>query len=957
MPESYSVKAILSAADKGFTSTMKTAAGYANDLKSELTGGLGFGVMAGIGAKAFDTVSSGISDLVSELNSSSAAWKTFTGNMEMNGKTADEIKSIKNELQDFATQTIYSSSDMATTFAQLEAVGTKNTTKLVKGFGGLAAAAENPAQAMKTLSQQAVQMAAKPTVAWEDFKLMLEQTPAGISAIAKEMGMSTSEMVKNVQDGKIATEDFFDAISKVGTNKAFTDLATQYKTVGQAMDGLTETASNKLAPAFEVLSSKGISSISSLVDKMGELDGEAIAGKLESFIGKASGYWDVLKDTAKEVGGAFGDAFGAISKELGDLTGAFGSTESIDNFGNALREAGGYAKSFAGFLEDNAEPISNLIINLPKLLVAYKGFKIVSTIAPGLKSFTGAILGLAGKGIAGLAGKLLGISVGQKAVGEASALSAKNTLAMAAAIVALGAGVALASAGLYLLANSAVMLSNSGAPAVAIMVGLVAAIAGLAAGASVIGPALTAGAVGMVAFGAAIALVGAGALMASTGLVLVSSVLPTISEYGAQGALSIAALGASMVVFAAGAAAAGVASVALGVGLLAVGAAIVVAAAGVLALAAGSVVLGAGLALTAGSATLLASALPSIATEAAASSVALAAMLVSGTALSAIMLVLSASIVAFGVGAAAATIGIAAFGIGMAAAVVGVGAMEIALLAVNSSMKSISKNAKSAKSSISSMKSSLSIVNEGLDALGNKAKSAIKSFISSFSNAESKAKTAGRNIGNNINNGVKSGMDKLPGTANSAMNSFNSGISSGGSRAVSTARSISSSVASALRSAGSSAYSSGVYIGQGLANGMRSQLANVRSIASQLAAQAEKAIRAKAQIHSPSRVTEKLGEYWGQGYVNGILSMAKEAVSASKKLVSFQELQSDTLSLSLSGTGLTISDDSVFGDNSTYIIEVPVNMNGKEVSRVTAPFMKKDLEKIDNRNNRKNGIR
>ena len=957
MPESYSVKAILSAADKGFTSAMKSAANYANNLKTELTGGLGFGIMAAAGAKAFDSVSSGISGLVSELNSSSAAWKTFTGNMEMNGKTAGEIKSIKNELQDFATQTIYSSSDMATTFAQLETVGTKNTTKLVKGFGGLAAAAENPAQAMKTLSQQTVQMAAKPKVAWEDFKLMLEQTPAGISAIAKEMGMSTSEMVKNVQDGKIATEDFFDAISKVGTNKAFTDLATQYKTVGQAMDGLTETASNKLAPAFDVLSDKGISAISALTDKMGELDGEAIAGKLESFIGKASGYWNVLKETAIDVGGAFGDAFGSIAKEVGNLTGSFGSTESIDNFGSALNVAGGYAKSFAGFLEDNAEPIAKLITELPKLLVAYKGFKIVSTIAPGVKSFTGAILGLAGKGISGIASKLLGISVGQKAVGEASALSAKNTLAMAAAIVALGAGVALASAGLYLLANSAVMLAEAGAPAVAIMVGLVAAIAGLAVGASVIGPALTAGAVGMVAFGAAIALVGAGALMASAGLALVSSALPTISEYGAQGALSITSLGTSMLVFAAGAAAAGAASLVLGAGLLVIGAAVVVAAAGVLALAAGSVVLGAGLAITAGSATLLAAALPSIASGAATSSVSLTAMLVSATALSAIMIVLSASIVAFGLGATAATVGIAAFGIGMAAATVGVAAMEVALLAVNSSMKSISKNAKSAKSSISSMKSSLSVVNEGLDALGSKAKSAINSFISSFSSAESKAKTAGKNIGNNINSGVKSGLDKLPSTANSAMSKFNSGISSGGNRAVSTARSISSSITSALRSAGNSAYSSGVYIGRGLANGMRSQLANVRSIASQLAAQAEKAIRAKAQIHSPSRVTEKLGEYWGQGYVNGILSMAKEAVSASRKLVSFPELQSDGLSLSLAGTGMTISDDSVFGDNSTYVIEVPINLDGKEVSRVTAPFMRKDLDKIDSRNNRKHGIR
>lgn len=165
MAESYSVKAVLSAEDRGFSSMMKGAAGSADSLKNTLTSGLGFGVIMAAGQAAFSAITSGITGVVSELSSSSAAWKTFEGNMSMLGKSSGEIKSTKKELQDFATQTIYSASDMATTFSQLEAVGTKNTTQLVKGFGGLAAAAENPTQAMKTLSTQATQMSAKPMVA------------------------------------------------------------------------------------------------------------------------------------------------------------------------------------------------------------------------------------------------------------------------------------------------------------------------------------------------------------------------------------------------------------------------------------------------------------------------------------------------------------------------------------------------------------------------------------------------------------------------------------------------------------------------------------------------------------------------------------------------------------------------------------------------------------------------
>ena len=54
---------------------------------------------------------------------------------------------------------------------------------------------------------------------------------------------------------------------------------------------------------------------------------------------------------------------------------------------------------------------------------------------------------------------------------------------------------------------------------------------------------------------------------------------------------------------------------------------------------------------------------------------------------------------------------------------------------------------------------------------------------------------------------------------------------------------------------------------------MSSQLGYVRSVASQLASAAEKAIRAKAQIHSPSRVSTKLGNFWGKGLGNGIVEI------------------------------------------------------------------------------------
>ena len=918
MAESYSVKAILSAQDRGFTSAFKSAMGTVSNLKSTLTSGIGFGIMAGIGQKAFGAVTSSIGGMVSELNSSSAAWKTFNGNMSMVGKGADEIASVKKELQEFAEDTIYSASDMASTYAQLSAVGIKSKNKLVKGFGGLAAAAENPKQAMKTLSQQATQMAAKPTVAWADFKLMIEQTPAGISAVAKEMGMTTTDLVQNVQDGKIATEDFFDAIAKVGTNDAFTKLATEYKTVDQAMDGLTETVSNKLAPSFDVLSGRAIKSLDGIINKIGDLDGDAIAGKLTGFLDKASGYWNVLKTEALEVKNAFGDAFSAIGEDLGKITGAFGSTESISSFAGVMDSASGALQTFAGFLEDHSETIAKVIPQIPKLVVAYKGFKIAKSVAPFVGAFTSAIAGLAGAGISAIAGKLLGISKGQREVGVSSRESMKSTMESAKAFMMLGAGVALISGGFFLLAQGAKAVAESGPLAVAVLVGMVAAIAGLlivakmvaptlsagaagfvafgaavvlaAAGiavltmsaislanagplaiavmfglivaigglmvvAAAVAPVLTAGAVGLIAFGVAAALVGAAVLLASAGLAIVASVLPIVAEYGLQASVAIGALGVAMTVFGAGVIVAGAGCAVLAVGLLAVGVAVL-----------------------------------------------------------------------------GVTVGVVAFGVAMVAACVGVLAMAAALLAVNSNMKSIAKNAKTAQKSITSMKDSVSIVNDGLDALGNKAKSAVKSIVSAFDNGAGKAKSSGKKLGDSAKDGVQSGLQPTQAIAISMV----------------------SAVLASLASGAGSAYSSGLNIGISFANGLAASLGRIQAIAAQMTAAANSAAASRASLPKTRSViageienTPMISAY---GMVDEINDRIDIPVISSVDPVM-------TAYTSRVGAKKELSDDYTYKRNATYTIVVPVEYNGREAARVTAEFTQKELESRESMKMRLKGER
>lgn len=281
--------------------------------KSVLSANLiGSALTTGVGA-----ITSGIREMASELNSSQKAWKTFEGNLQAFGRSAEEIKAAKEEMQDFATKTIYSASDMASTYSQLDAVGTKNVGSLVKAFGGLAASAENPAQAMKSLSTQATQMASKPKIAWMDFKIMMEQAPAGMAAVAKEMGMSTAELVKAVQDGKVKTEDFFDAMNRAGNSDAFQKMATEFKTVDQAIDGAKESLSNKLMPAFEKLNKFGIKAVNAVSDALEKINFDSIAEKLGGLLESIDidGFISGLSNGFAQAGQMVSNFFAIFNKE------------------------------------------------------------------------------------------------------------------------------------------------------------------------------------------------------------------------------------------------------------------------------------------------------------------------------------------------------------------------------------------------------------------------------------------------------------------------------------------------------------------------------------------------------------------------------------------------------------------------------------------------------------------
>ena len=978
--ENYKVNVTLSANDKNLSKTLSSVTKQSDSFLSKLKNSAVFGAFASVGASAMHTVTSAISGTISELSSSNVAWKTFEGNMQMLGQSSSEINKTKKALQQYATQTIYSASDMSQTYSQFAAVGTKNCLQLVKGFGGLASAAENPKRAMKTLSQQGTQMAAKPMVAWQDFKLMLEQTPAGIAAVAREMGMSTSELVSAVQSGTVKTEDFFNAVEKAGNSKAFTKMATQYKSVGQAMDGLKETLANKLMPAYDKLSQIGIKALSAIIDGLDGFDANILTNGIDKVIdtfkrfGKAfenTGAIKAFKQALSDVGGAiknvmsqfkdtgliekFGQAFGqvvkfvsqaisAVSKFIGKLNGA----QLSGIVGSVLGVVGGFKafnflKNFNpfGLFKKNAEE------GVEGATKAVRGSK--SKIATIIKS-----IGDSGKNIGlGFKSAFQGLSWALKQLSQMlKVANPVNILALGGALFMVAAGIALIGQSGNGLSSVAESLGKAFSEVIATTIDAVTqALIALAPVLPTICDAFAQLSPLVEAFGDAF-----GTVIESVGNAIaniVNAIGPVIESVVQIIANAIVQIVQAIAPFAP----------AIADMVQAISDAIQSICDAFIALvqniqpivesvkdlvqqlgdsisqvfeSASDVITSFGDAVS-GILDSLAGAIDSIgqsALNAGKGFKELAKGIQIITGLNLLDMAASLGAVATGVGAiATASSGIGDAGTQIMNLAIGLGL----LVGYTDSLSGLASVMPSVISSFSGIESISGPLASASGAMVQFASSA-SGLVGSTTVASSALIALGVALTQVAIQGGQAGTQL--GTK------FKTGLQSGLTQSVSVARSMSRSITSALKSASSGAYTVGQMIGNGLANGMASTLGRVSAIATRLAQEAEKATRAAAKVHSPSRVFMAIGNYIGEGFAIGIEQTARMVRKATESIVSIPNAQSfDGYGFRMDGVSNVNSTTYDFNSNQSFTFNSTLTLDGRTLAKASNRYTEEELNK------------
>jgi len=940
----YSVRATLSAVDKGFRSTFESCQKVGERFEKSISSGLGFGIMQAAGMKAFSAIENGLKASVKAGADFDTATSQIAATM---GKEKSEISDIISEAKRLGSETSFSATQAAEGFnilamagldaeQQIAAAGdvlnlaaagaedmdaaASQVTGTLKGFNqqidgtingvkssqyvadmlakgaalantdvnmlgnalaDTAATANSYGQDMQGVTKNLLKLA-EGNVRGEKAATMLNRAMADVytpTSNAKKaldaLGVSAYDAEGNARNFEDVTDDLQRALSGMSEEEAnaykntiFTTnglqafnkiasvseatsekfqkglegasdgigaaaemAATQLDNLegdvtlfGSALEGLEITVFNELSGAMR-------GAVQTATDMVSALDKALQSKSFEDFVTNAKKYLDVFMDGAIEVKDAFGEAFSAIGDSLSELNGSFGSAKSVSSFADAVDVAVSALKGFAGFLTEHSDQIAWLISQIPKLVIAFAGFKIVTAVLPGLQ-MVGGIFMTIGSSVAGLAGKLLGLVPGLGTVAQTSSVTGTEMLKAAGAFALMGVGVLTLATGFALLAQSAIALSNAGAGAIAVFVGMVGLVALLGVGMSALLKTLAPVAPTALAIGGALLMIGGAIVLVSVGFALLAQSAIALSEAGsgavATFALMVAGIAGLVAVFAL----LGPALTAGAVGFVALGAAILLAGAG-------AVLAGAGL-------NLVAMALPSLVqygTQGAVAITMLGASLVTfgagATVAGASLLVLSAGLVALGASSLVASAGMVALGAGIVIAGAGVlmcsagfailagvlpavavgaqmavpaftvlsgilitvvasagaltgvliastaslvafdasavagavsaAALAVALTAVTAEMSSIASNASKASADIAMMESSTNIVSAALDTMGTLAESAMSALKSAFKSAESDIVSTASSMANNSTRAISEGLRPIPANTNAVM--------------------------------------------------------------------------------------------------------------------------------------------------------------------------------------------
>lgn len=374
------VKAILTAEDRGYTSTMKNALGVTETFGQKIKSGIGFGVLMRAGQKCFDVIGNAITTNLSGAVKRFDTIQNFPKVMESLGHGAEKAEANLQKLTNNIAHLPTTLDKVASQTQSIVAVvgDLDKATDLTLALNNAMAGGGAPAEQQASAINQWVQAMAKGKPDMQDWRAMVQTAPAQMDQLSKALLGATgnqSKLYEAMQKGEVSIEEVNDAMIKLSNEggKGFASWTEQARNAGAGI----QMALVNIKASIQ----RNIEGVLKAVNERLKAFG-GIAGVMEKIIAPIN---------------AIGDAISGVIN--GELT----FEEAITNMLNSI------TSKLPEFIKKGADMVLNLASGiaqaLPQLIV--KGLNALTSFVQGLGSGDGQLISKAFDIVVKLVGGLI----------------------------------------------------------------------------------------------------------------------------------------------------------------------------------------------------------------------------------------------------------------------------------------------------------------------------------------------------------------------------------------------------------------------------------------------------------------------------------------------------------------------------------------------------------------------
>lgn len=412
------VKAILTAEDRGYTSTLQKAQGATESFASKIKSGIGFGVLMRAGQKAFDVIGNAITSNLAGATKRFDTLQNFPKVMQSLGYSANEAKASMDTLSTSIDHLPTTLDNVASQVQSVVAVtgDLQQATDLTLALNNAMASGGAPAEQQAGAITQWTQALAKGKPDMQDWRALVQTAPAQMDQLAKSLlgaSANQSTLYEAMKNGTVTMDQVNSAMINLSKNggDGFASWTEQAKSAGGGINmaltnikaGIQRNIANVLDSLDTKLESVGglsgvlqsavtpINAIGDSISKVisGEMSfDEAMGSLFDSIASKVPQF--INKGLEMVLNLAIGIAQGLpqlITKGL----------DAITNFINGLGQGNGKLASKA--IELIGTLVGGLIKNAPQILMA--GLRLMvallNGIVNGFTAIPAKLMGLARK--------------------------------------------------------------------------------------------------------------------------------------------------------------------------------------------------------------------------------------------------------------------------------------------------------------------------------------------------------------------------------------------------------------------------------------------------------------------------------------------------------------------------------------------------------------------------------